>query len=98
VWCKVHYHYESFINQLQKFTDWYLGQASIMSHDILIEKISANTELKLSFTSPSIKELASSWKGMVTSLVGNRKSPKRQKVFCRFADGVGAGLVAMGIS
>jgi len=52
--------YESFINQLQKFTDCYLGQASIASCDILIEKISANTEFKLSFTSPSIEELASS--------------------------------------
>jgi hypothetical protein len=46
--------------QLQKFTDHYLGQASITSCDVPIEKISANTEFKLSFTSPSIKELASS--------------------------------------
>jgi hypothetical protein len=52
--------YESLINQLQKFTDHYLGQASITSHDVLIEKISTNTEFKLSFTSPSIEELASS--------------------------------------
>jgi len=44
--------------ELQKFTDWYLGQASITSCNILIEKISANTEFKLSFTSPSIEELA----------------------------------------
>ena len=45
---------------LQKFTDWYLGQVSFASRDILIEKIGANTEFKLSFTSPSIEELASS--------------------------------------
>ena len=51
--------YESLINQLQKFTDHYLGQASITSRDILIEKIGTNTEFKLSFTSPSIEELAS---------------------------------------
>jgi len=37
-----------------KLTDWYLGQASNMSHDILIEKIHINTGFKLSFTSPSI--------------------------------------------
>jgi len=40
----------------------YLGQASITSCDILVEKISANTEFKLSFTSPSIEELASSYR------------------------------------
>jgi hypothetical protein len=40
----------------------YLGQASITSRDILVEKISANTEFKLSFTSPSIEELASSFR------------------------------------
>jgi len=45
-----------------KFTDRYLGQASITSHDIPIEKISANTEFKLSFISPSIKKLASSFR------------------------------------
>jgi hypothetical protein len=33
-----------------------------MSHDVLIEKIGANTELKLSFTSPSIEELALSFR------------------------------------
>jgi len=48
--------------QLQEFTDQYLGQASIMSCDVLIEKISTNTEFKLSFTSPSIKELALSFR------------------------------------
>ena len=52
--------YESLINRLQKFTDCYLGQASITSRDILIEKIGANTGFKLSFTGPSIEELASS--------------------------------------
>ena len=52
--------YESFINRLQKFTDRYLGQASIASRDVPIEKIGADTEFKLSFTSPSIEELASS--------------------------------------
>ena len=51
--------HESFINRLQKFTDRYLGQASIASRDVPIEKIGANTEFKLSFTSPSIEELAS---------------------------------------
>jgi hypothetical protein len=40
---------------VQKFTDHYLGQASITSHDILIEKIGANTGFKLSFTIPSIE-------------------------------------------
>ena len=45
-----------------KLTDWYLGQASNMSHDILIEKIHINTGFKLSFTSPSIKELAASFR------------------------------------
>jgi len=49
--------YESLINRLQKFTDRYLGQASITSRDVLIKKISANTGFKLSFTS---EELASS--------------------------------------
>ena len=39
-----------------------MGQASITSRDVLIEKISANTEFKLSFTSPSIEELASSFR------------------------------------
>jgi hypothetical protein len=48
--------------RLQKFTDRYLGQASITSRDVLIEKIGANTGFKLSFTSPSIKELASSFR------------------------------------
>jgi len=48
--------------QLQKFADWYLGQASIASRDVPIEKIGANTEFKLSFTSPSIEELASSFR------------------------------------
>ena len=38
---------------LQKLTDQYLGQASNMSRDVLIEKICMNTEFKLSFTSPS---------------------------------------------
>ena len=52
--------YESLINRLQKCTDRYLGQASITSCDVLIEKISTNTGFKLSFTSPSIEELASS--------------------------------------
>jgi hypothetical protein len=33
------------------FTDRYLGQASITSRDVPIEKIGANTEFKLSFTS-----------------------------------------------
>ena len=33
-----------------------------MSHGIPIEKISANTEFKVSFTSPSIEELASSFR------------------------------------
>ena len=51
--------HESLINRLQKFTDRYLGQASITSRDVLIKKIGANTGFKLSFTSPSI-ELASS--------------------------------------
>ena len=46
--------YESFINQLQKLTDRYLGQASITSHDVPIEKISTNTEFKLSSTSPEL--------------------------------------------
>jgi len=54
--------YEFLINQLQKFTDCYLGQASITSCDVPIAKIGANTEFKLSFTSPSIKELASSFR------------------------------------
>ena len=45
---------------LQKFADRYLGQASITSRDVPIEKIGANTEFKLSFTSPSIEVLASS--------------------------------------
>jgi len=41
----------------------YLGQASITSHDVPIEKIVTNTEFKLSFTSPStIEELASSFR------------------------------------
>jgi len=38
------------------FTDHYLGQASITSCDILIEKIGANTGFKLSFTSSSIED------------------------------------------
>jgi len=46
--------YESFINPLQEFTDHYLGQASITSCDVLIEKIGTNTEFKLGFTSPSV--------------------------------------------
>jgi len=54
--------FESDGKQLQKFTDWYLGQASIASRDVPIEKIGANTEFKLSFTSPSIEELASSFR------------------------------------
>jgi hypothetical protein len=54
--------YESFINRLQKFTDRYLGQASFASRDVPIEKISTNTKFKLSFTSPSIEELASSFR------------------------------------
>ena len=54
--------HESFINRLQKFTDRYLGQASSTSRDVPIEKIGANTEFKLSFTSPSIEELASSFR------------------------------------
>jgi hypothetical protein len=52
--------YGSLINQLQKFTDHYLGQALITSRDVPIEKIGTNTGFKLSFISPSIKELASS--------------------------------------
>jgi len=47
---------------LQKFTDCYLGQASITSRDVLIEKIGANTGFKLSFTSLSIEELALSFR------------------------------------
>jgi len=45
-----------------KLTDQYLGQASNMSCDIPIEKIHVNTGFKLSFTSPSIKELAWSFR------------------------------------
>ena len=62
LWCDWLYKFNSDGKRLQKFTDHYSGQASITSRDVPIEKIGANTEFKLSFTSPSIEELASSFR------------------------------------